>query len=309
MQTIPKISHRRVVALPRGLARRPEPSERREYVLAGVALLLLLLAWLAPPLAQPLHYHDFADQRAWGPLPHAMDVLSNLPFVLWAAAGGWALLRAARVRAVNGAAVALAGLFFGGLMLTAVVSTAYHLHPADAGLAWDRAGMVFAFAGLLGLGALQSVSNRAGLALAAAVLVLGPLSVAVWSSSGNVLPWAVLQFGGMALIVAFACFPVARAARQLPIRWMLVIGIYALAKLLELGDHAIFEWSGHWVSGHSLKHVVAACAAWPVVSALLAARKFSAESGAASRTGWAAGRASRPSGQTRRTTTEKRSQA
>jgi hypothetical protein len=93
--------------------------------------------------------------------------------------------------------------------------------------------------------------------------------------------------------------------RALPVRWALLIAIYALAKLLELGDHAVFEWTGHLVSGHSLKHAVAACAAWPVVTALLAARKFRAESRAPSRN--RAGES--PRRRACRTTTETRSQA
>jgi hypothetical protein len=100
------------------------------------------------------------------------------------------------------------GCSFGGLWVTTAVSAAYHLQPDDAGLVWDRAGMVLAFAGLLGLAAMQAVSSRAGMALAAAVLVLGPLSVHAWSLTGNVLPWAVLQFGGMALILG--CLHAAR---------------------------------------------------------------------------------------------------
>lgn len=44
-----------------------------------------------------------------------------------------------------------------------------------------------------------------------------------------------------------------------------VIGVYVLAKLLELGDEAVFHAMGEWVSGHSLKHVAAACAALPIL--------------------------------------------
>jgi hypothetical protein len=44
-----------------------------------------------------------------------------------------------------------------------------------------------------------------------------------------------------------------------------VIAFYAVAKLLELGDHAVYAWSHGLVSGHSLKHVVAAMAAIPVL--------------------------------------------
>ena len=280
MQTTPSILHRRVEPLP-WHARPAALARRRECVLALVFFLMLAAALLGPSLAQPVHYHDFADQRSWGWLPHAMDVISNLPFALWGMVGIWALLRAVREQAVSAAAAAMAGLFFGGLWVTAAVSAAYHLQPGDAGLAWDRGGMVLAFAGLLGLAAMRAVSTRAGMALATAVLVLGPLSVYAWALSGNVLPWAVLQGGGMALILGFACLRPAQAW-ELPVRWGWVIAIYALAKLLELGDHAVYEWTGQLVSGHSLKHMVAACAAWPVVSALLAARKIKAESHALS---------------------------
>jgi hypothetical protein len=287
MQTTPTL-HRRVEPLP-WHARLNALVWCRECVLVGVWLLLLAVALLGPSVAQPLHYHDFADQRGWGWLPHAMDVISNLPFALWGIVGLWALLRALRARAVSAGPAAMAGLFFAGLWVTTAVSAAYHLQPDDAGLVWDRGGMVLAFAGLLGLAAMQSVSARAGVALAAAVLVLGPVSVHVWSLTGNVLPWAVVQFGGMALILG-CTFMRPVQARELPVRWGLLIAIYALAKLLELGDHAVFEWTGQLVSGHTLKHVMASCAAWPVVAALLDARKFKAESRAAFKN-----RAGRPS--------------
>ena len=275
MQTIP-IPHRRVEPLPW----RVQPGVlawRRECLLGGVSLLLLVAALLGPSVMQPPHYHDFADQRSWGGLPHAMDVLSNAPFALWGAVGLWALLRALHVKAISAGAAAMAGLFFAGLWVTTGVSAAYHLQPADAGLVWDRGGMVLAFAGLLGLAAMRSVSTRAGLALAAVVMVLGPMSVFAWSVTGNVLPWAVLQFGGMALILGCALMrPV--QMQELPVRWGMLIAIYALAKLLEVGDHVVFEWTGQVVSGHTLKHVVASCAAWPVVAALLQVRQFKAES-------------------------------
>jgi divalent metal cation (Fe/Co/Zn/Cd) transporter len=56
----------------------------------------------------------------------------------------------------------------------------------------------------------------------------------------------------------------------LAVRWGVVVGLYVLAKGLELADHAVFDLSGQLVAGHSLKHLVAACAAWPVIGALQA---------------------------------------
>ena len=107
MQTTPAILHRRVEPLP-WHARPAALAWRRECALAGVFILLLAAALLGPSVAQSAHYHAFADQRSWGGLPHAMDVISNLPFALWGMVGIWALLRAVRERAVSAAAVASA---------------------------------------------------------------------------------------------------------------------------------------------------------------------------------------------------------
>jgi hypothetical protein len=81
-----------------------------------------------------------------------------------------------------------------------------------------------------------------------------------------VLPWAVVQFGGMALMVWLALHQ--PRAGALGVRLGVLIGLYALAKLLELGDTAVFHASGEVVSGHSLKHLVAGLAAWPVLRAM-----------------------------------------
>lgn len=253
----------------------PHSPRRREVALLLAVVLMACLALAGPALPQPASFHDFADQRALGPMPHAMDVLSNLPFAAWGVAGLWALARAVRLRAIGSVSAGLAALFFAGLVVTAGVSAFYHWEPDNAGLVWDRSGMVLAFAGLLGLAAVQDVSWRAGIALAAAVLTLGPVTVQVWAVSDNLLPWGVLQMGGMVLILALAWLQPASPAPGLQIRWTLVIAWYALAKVLELADHAVFDLTGQLVSGHSLKHVVASLAAWPVVLAILQAAGMS----------------------------------
>lgn len=47
-----------------------------------------------------------------------------------------------------------------------------------------------------------------------------------------------------------------------------VMAWYTLAKVLELGDHQVLAMTHGWVSGHTLKHIAAAMAAWPVISAV-----------------------------------------
>jgi hypothetical protein len=244
-------------------------SSQERWLLAGVVVLLMLVLF-GPHVASPPHAHDFADQRAWGVVPCALDVLSNVPFALWGLAG-WGLLLFRRGAAsshiqIDGSSLGLALLFFTGLFLTAAASAWYHWHLTDAGLAIDRLGMVVAFAGVVGLAADDRVSGRAGIALALVTLGLGTASVLAWLASGNLLAWAVIQFGGMALVLALAVLR--PRPGSLGVRWVQLIAIYAVAKLLEVADHAVFELTAQAVSGHSLKHVVASCAAWPVIVAL-----------------------------------------
>lgn len=243
----------------------PLTLSRAEALLLGTLVALALLAGLGPHLTQAPHIHDYADQRAWLGLPCALDVLSNVPFALF---GFWGLRMLGRVpaAALDRTQRALAALFFVGLVLTAFASGWYHWRADDAGLFVDRLGMSFAFAGLLGLAVAGRISARAGAGLAPVVLLWGVLGAWVCWRSGNLLPWAVLQGAGLVLLLVLSVLRPHTGG--LPVHWAAIIAIYALAKLCELADHVIFEATAQLVSGHSLKHLVAAFAAWPVISAM-----------------------------------------
>jgi len=251
------------------------PLTRSETSLVVALILAIALACLGPAVAQYADYHAFADQRTlWG-LPFAMDVLSNAPFALL---GAWGLLRLQSMRTPPArrtgfvalvpcdAQRPLAQLFFGGLVLTALCSGYYHLQPNDVGLAIDRMGMLVAFAGLMGLAAADRISAWAGQWTAGAVLTLGPVAVGTWAITGNLLPWSILQGGGMLLILCLALRKPLIGAWGVPL--MAVIAWYVLAKLLELGDHQLMAWTDGLVSGHTLKHLAAAMAAWPVLAVM-----------------------------------------
>ena len=259
----------------------PAASLRRgtlhEAALFWAALALLALAVFGPALPASPHQHGFADQRVlWG-LPCALDVLSNLPFAL---AGGWglALLWRQRGGVLDATTRATATLFCVGLLCTTVGSAWYHGRPDDAGLIWDRLGMVVAFAGLLGLAAAGRVGLRAGRATAVAVLLAGPLAVAWWARTGDLLPWATLQLGGMLVVLALAGLP--RRPGALALNLFAVIAWYGAAKLFEAADHAVFAATGQWLSGHTLKHLCAAGAALPVLAALRGAVTAPVQNGA-----------------------------
>lgn len=244
---------------------------------ATALLLLWMLALTAgPALAEALglalnahghahvhaHGHPFVDARTLLGLPNAMDVLTNAPLAL---AGLWGLL-VLRGRALPAATQQAAWMFFAGLVATGFGSAWYHWVPDATGLVWDRLGMAVTFSGALALAVAERVGQAPARQALRVLLPLALLSAILPASNGNVLPWAVLQFGGMALIVWLALRkPVAGA---IGIRLGALIGLYALAKVLELGDTAVFHATADSLSGHSLKHLVAALAAWPVLAAL-----------------------------------------
>ncbi|MDQ8001963.1 MAG: hypothetical protein REU00_18850 [Pseudomonadota bacterium] len=268
------------------------PLSRRECALFATVLVLLLIAVLAPVVpAGALALGTFADQRPWHGMANAMDVLSNLPFAAFGLWGLWQLRRfdAAVHAHTNGAeppgsTLDCAWLFFAGLLVTAAGSAFYHLQPDAMRLAADRAGMTVAFAGVVGLAACERVSQRAGWALAWCTLAGGLVAVACAAEADNLLPWGALQFGGMALVLGLALTPKVTGAIGLRLGW--VVAIYAAAKLLEAGDAWVYEATGHLVSGHTLKHGVAALAALPVLAALqrVGARALRHNPGAAAAT-------------------------
>jgi hypothetical protein len=88
--------------------------------------------------------------------------------------------------------------------------------------------------------------------------------------SGNVIPYAVLQFYAVVILFLLAKLQPSRYTRGNDIYW--VFAGYVLAKLLETFDRPLYEL-GHIASGHTLKHIAAAIAGL-VVARMLYLRKL-----------------------------------
>jgi hypothetical protein len=197
-------------------------------------------------------------------IANAWDVLSNLPFALF---GVWGLIRLHGMGdAITQSQRQLFQLFFIGLLLTTVGSMVYHLAPSDSTLLWDRAGMAVAFAGVLGLAATERVGQQAGRVLAVVTLTGAVLAFAVLHFSRDVLPWSVVQFGGMVLVIALARLRLQAGALGISLNVLIVF--YVIAKVFESTDHAVFAATEQWISGHSIKHLAASLAALPVLAVL-----------------------------------------
>ena len=231
----------------------------------GLTLLLSVGVVLAPSGHAHLyaHGHPFVDARIFWGVPNAMDVLSNLPLGL-AGLMGLLMLRGKQMSPPTRHAMAV---FFGGLICACLGSSGYHWAPNASGLMLDRLGMAVTFAGALALALAERVGPTAAKLALPVMLASAALSAALAYTLGNVLPWGVVQFGGMALVAWAAWQP--RLDDALGVSFTVLIGLYAVAKLCELNDEALFHLSGEWISGHTLKHLVAALSAWPVIATLL----------------------------------------
>ncbi len=246
-------------------------------VVSCTLLAMWVLAWLAEPAwlsmtglvlnphghaALHAHGHPFVDARRWWGVPNSLDVVSDLPLMLAGTVGFWFL----RGQRLGWPTVNALRVFFTGLILSGLGSAVYHWAPDAGALMIDRLGMAVAFAGVLALSVAERGGQREARDFLPVVFVLAVVSALLPRVQGNVRPWAVVQFGGVGLIAWSATRP--PSPGSVGVHLAGVIARYAATKLLELGVEAVFRATGEWVSGHSLKHVAAACAALPILVGL-----------------------------------------
>ncbi len=234
-------------------------------ILIGLAAAAFLQFKLAP-IAQDPAYHDFADQRAvWG-IPHCLNVLSNLPFLI---AGALGLLKLKALHADPKRFIApkqealLFAAAFSGIFLTGLGSGYYHLAPDNATLFWDRLPMTIAFMGFFALMIAERLHVKAGVLLLPVLVIAGIASVVYWDVTesaglGNLKPYVLVQFLPL-LLLPFLLWWFPSPYTGTKYLWQ-ILGCYAGAKVLELFDREIFLLLGETVSGHTLKHLLAAWA-------------------------------------------------
>ena len=241
----------------------------RIWFVIGISALAVAAALLIPPMAQPLEYHDFADQRAAFGIHNFLDVASNGAFLIVGVIGLVVAL-GPRARFQFTAERWPYVIFFTGVLLTAAGSAYYHLAPDNETLFWDRVPMTVAFMALVASQVVDRINVRVGLGLLIPMLILGAASVIYWriterAGAGNVMPYGILQGYSVVILLLMATLP-SRYTRGKDLYWVFVW--YVLSKLFETFDPQILAL-GHVVSGHSLKHLAAAMAGVAICQMLM----------------------------------------
>jgi hypothetical protein len=235
--------------------------------LALFALAVFVAIAVFPPLPQQQAFHRFADDRTFFCIANFFDVVSNIPFLLigcWGLYIVWHDHPPQRNTFIDPIERWPYLLCFLGVTLTSLGSAYYHLAPDDARLVWDRLPMTIGFMSLLSATVVDRIDVRAGLRLLSPLLLIGAGSVVYWrwsqlGGAENLLPYAAVQYGSIGAIVLMALIFPSRYTRGADIFG--VVAIYAAAKVTETLDVRIYAL-GQFVSGHTLKHLIAALATY-----------------------------------------------
>jgi hypothetical protein len=236
--------------------------------LAVIATVVLLLT---PPLADPPALRLFVDGRALFGVPNFWNVVSNLPLL---GVGAWGALSVSRWRLLDPLERWPYFVAFLAIALTGIGSSYYHLMPLDDRLMWDRLPIAVSFMALVCALAGDRLGGRSAVELLTPLVLLGAASVLYWRWSAlyateNIVPYALVQYGGLLAIVILAARMPSRYTRTHDV--VIAVALYVLAKIAELLDAPIYAL-GHLLSGHTVKHLLAALAAWWVLRMLLLRR-------------------------------------
>ena len=239
-------------------------------LIGGLAALAAAALVLVPAIPQDPAYHRLADSRAWLGIPNALNVLSNAGFLLVGALG--------LAYVADGASPAFREpgerwpyvVFFGGLLLTGFGSAYYHWEPGNARLAWDRLPLAITLMGLLAATIAERIGVKSGLWLLGPLVALAAGSVIYWHwteqrGAGDLRLYALVQFYPLVAIPLMLWWLAPRYTRGANLQ--AAAATYAAAKGPELLDGWILS-ATRGVSGHTLKHLLAALAGYWVLRML-----------------------------------------
>ena len=243
--------------------------DERRWLLSVLAVVAIAAAFWLDRIPQDPGYHEFADSSVLFGIPHFWNVATNLPFLLVGLIGlAW------RSRLRVQAPPTQYAVFCVGVVLVGLGSAYYHWAPSTPALVWDRLPMTVAFMALFSAVIQDRVSKRLGGILLWPLVFAGIATIVWWYLSeqagrGDLRPYAVVQFLPMLLIPPMLLLFKGRGLRD---GWLwATLAAYVLAKFAEYFDAAIFSASG-FLSGHSLKHLLAALAVWWTIQAFLGSR-------------------------------------
>tara|TARA_R110000822_G_scaffold187752_10_gene326644 strand:+ start:24533 stop:25291 length:759 start_codon:yes stop_codon:yes gene_type:complete len=241
-----------------------------KLIVVLIILITVTLFFVIDPISQPQNYYDFSDYINYYGINNFCNVISNIPFIIVGLVGLF-LNKKQKLNHDNYSTTPVYSLFFLGVFLTGFGSSWFHLNPNNETLVWDRLPMTMGFMALT-VGLLSEYFKRElQKQLLYPFIFIGFFSVMYWyftekAGRGDLRLYALVQFVPLIIIPAVALTHKSRYTRSLDLIWLLTF--YVLAKVAEHYDQAIHQVLG-LISGHSLKHLLAAGATYILLRMLL----------------------------------------
>jgi hypothetical protein len=260
----------------------------REWIFVAFTVLAIAATFSSPPVLQDPAYNHFADHRTFLGIPNFFDVVSNAPLFFVGLLGLTFVLR--RIAQTSQTAFATDHevwsyvALFAGVTLSGFGSAYYHLAPGDNRLVWDRLPMTIIFMSFLAATISERISTRAGFLLLPILLSVGIASIIYWHvtelrGSGDLRVYLDVQYYTTAAIPHIAILFPSRYTRGRIV--FTVFAVYVFAKVFELLDGAVYSL-GHVVSGHVIKHIIAAVASLLILDMLRRRRPLKPQAQSAS---------------------------
>ncbi|MCG7942607.1 MAG: hypothetical protein JAY61_05830 [Candidatus Thiodiazotropha taylori] len=229
----------------------------RHAVLLSLLLFPLVLLLMIDPIPQDEAYHRFIDTDSFLGIPNFLDVLSNLAFLLVGALGIAFCLKNHTGPGHSGWLV-----MFVGISLVCFGSIHYHWSPNDQALVWDRFPMSVGFMGFL-TALMSEYVNRRLAGLLIPLVIVGISSVLYGYFFEDLRLYAWVQFIPLLTLPFFMMlFRNGYTHQSLLIVAFL---LYTLAKAAEAYDSQVFHITGEIVSGHTVKHLLAAAGCYSIL--------------------------------------------
>jgi hypothetical protein len=233
-------------------------TQSKNRLLLGITIIGISALFFIKPIAQNPDYHKFADQRIILSLNHFWNVISNIPFLIVGLLGMFFILKKYNSITLNANYL----IFYVGIILTGLGSMYYHHQPCSTTLVWDRLPMTISFMAFFSIIIGDCICITTGKRILLPLILLGMMSIIYWQMTQNrgqedLRFYALIQFLPMILIPIILLL-YKNVTPFIKTYWLISLA-YFFAKIVEANDEFIFI-KFQFISGHSLKHLFAACA-------------------------------------------------
>lgn len=222
----------------------------------SISLVIIIFIFFNYPVHQDLSYHNFAEQKILGNIPHFTDVITNLSFAF---VGILLFLKYKNNEEHYASQRILFYLFCFSAFALCLGSGFYHWNPNNYGLLFDRITMLLGFALIfLDTTIRYKIFSHTNLFTKIFLIeLLFLITLVPWVMVDRLELYIFAQFFVMSVMPLLAIKNFREGGNQYKHILMMFL-FYSIAKFFEFFDYFFYQLIN--ISGHSIKHICYALA-------------------------------------------------